>query len=97
MTTRRTRKFWVRPIKSHSMNTSFSLENFVFGTWGNEVGSKELESLSDFLPNLSGIKNPNPPALIPIPRIVEGLGVGQALEGPPTNPIMDYTLDGKGT
>lgn len=34
----------------HSMNTSFSL--FIFnGTWGSEIGSKELESLSVFLPN----------------------------------------------
>jgi hypothetical protein len=79
------------------MNTSFSSENFVLRTWRNEVGSKELESLSDFLPILSGIKNPNSPTLIPIPGIVEGLGVRQAPEGPPANPIMDCTLDGKGT
>jgi hypothetical protein len=46
-----------------------STENFVFGSWGLEVETKGLESISEFFPSLSSIKNLVSLTLIPLPMI----------------------------
>jgi len=81
-----------KSTKSPSSIKIFFFDNMIFGTWGLDDDIKDLGSLNDFLPNLSRIKNPNPPPLIHIPMIEEGQLNGTSQMGSSAN-LSIYTKD----
>jgi hypothetical protein len=68
------------------------LENLVFGAWGLEVDTKGLESINEFIPSISCIKNLVSLTLIPLPVIDKAWVEEEARVGNFENPKLEFEV-----